>query len=239
MPDLLVNYGQLVIAGALAVSTIVLGILNYNRNTRINALEAKVQYLKRRIHRVSSKVDPEADRKLVLEATKSIQILGINSLGPIHHCREEIIGFLRDKEGLLRVVLLNPTSDAFKHREQKEQDQAGRLRSEWLASVSILKDILRHSNGKIVLRLRSDPPDRALLIIDSEDSLSEQSRMLINYYPDEPGMRGYSGSQYLAEFTMERDRDSMFKNAEFYARVWANAQELNLHEASLLVERKS
>lgn len=242
MPDnlnVIVEYGELLVAAALAVSTTTLGILNYRRSGRIRELEAQAEHLKRRIHKVSSKVDPEADRKLVLSAESSIEILGINSLGPLHHCREEIMEFLMKRAGLLRVVLLDPQSPEFKTRERKELDNSSRLLSEWRASVSIMRDIQQHSQGNIELRLRPDAPDRSLLIVDASPSLNDRSSMLINYYPDEPGMRGYSGSQYLAEFTMERDRDSMFKNRNFYNEVWCGARTVTLEGALQLATERS
>ena len=206
---LIAEYGKLFVDVVLAISTITLGILNYKKNNKIRALEDEKEYLKREIHKVTSKVDPESDRKLLMQAERSVQIMGINSLGPLHHCREEIIEFLVDRKRILQILLLDPRSDIFTMREQREKDLSQRILSEWRASLSILKDIQVHAHGQIELKLRSDSPDRSLFIVDAVDGLTDRTKMLVNYYPEEPATRGYSGAQFLAEFVMERDRDSI------------------------------
>ncbi len=62
--------------------------------------------------------------------------------------------------------------------------------------------------------------------------------MLINYYPREPGMRGYSGAQFLAEFVMERDKDSMFQNKDYFAAAWAKAAPTRIDTALDLALRR-
>lgn len=233
----LVQYGRLIVEGVLAVSTISLGVLGYRQNNKVKALEEEREYLKRTIHKVSSKVDPESDRKLLMGAGRSVQIMGINSLGPLHHCREEIIEFLTARRGTLRILLLDPRSNAFTLRVQRERDFSERLLSEWRASVSILNDIRLHTGGQVELRIRSDIPDRSLFIVDALDGLDDRSKMLINYYPEEAGTRGYSGAQFLAEFVMERDRDSMFKNIEYFVRCWERATPTSLEAALALAAR--
>ena len=214
--NLIATYGKLFIDVALAISTITLGILNYKKNNKIRTLEDDKEYLKKEIHKVTSKVDPESDRKLLLQAERSVQIMGINSLGPLHHCREEMIEFLVGRKGILQILLLDPRSEIFVMREQREKDISQRLLSEWRASLSILKDIQMHTHGQIELKLRSDSPDRSLFIVDAVDSLNDRTKMLVNYYPEEPAKRGYSGAQFLAEYVMERDRDSIFKNNDYF-----------------------
>jgi len=227
----LIQYGRFIVEGMLAISTITLGILGYWQNSKVKSLEEDKEYLKKEIHKISGKVDPESDRKLLVQAAVSVQIMGINSLGPLHHCREEIIEFLADRKGTLHIILLNPRSDTFVLRQKREEDFSQRLLSEWRASVSILKDICLHTDGVVELRLRTDTPDRSLFIVDALDGLGDRSKMLINYYPEEAGTRGYSGAQFLAKFVMERDRDSMFKNVEYFARCWERAMPVSLDAA--------
>jgi hypothetical protein len=76
-----------------------------------------------------------------------------------------------------------------------------------------------------------------LFIVDALDGLDDRSKMLINYYPEEAGTRGYSGAQFLAEFVMERDRDSMFKNIEYFVRCWERATPTSLEAALALAAR--
>jgi hypothetical protein len=227
----LIQYGRFIVEGILAISTVTLGILGYKQNTKVKKLEEEKEYLKKQIHKISSKVDPESDRKLLVQASHSVQIMGINSLGPLHHCREEIIEFLTDRKGSLFIILLDPRSEAFIQRQRREEDLSLRLLSEWRASVSILKDISLHTNGRIELRVRTDRPDRSIFIVDALNGLTDRSKMLINYYPEEAGTRGYSGAQFLAEFVMERDRDSMFKNIEYFEYCWEQAAPISLDMA--------
>ena len=222
--NLIPTYGKLFVDVALAISTITLGILNYKKKNKIRTLEDEKEYLKKEVHKVTSKVDPESDRKLLMQAERSVQIMGINSLGPLHHCREEIIEFLVERKGILQILLLDPRSDIFVMREQREKDISQRLLSEWRTSLSILKDIQMKTHGQIELKLRSDSPDRALFIVDAFDSLTDRTKMLVNYYPEEPGTRGYSGAQFLAEYVRERDRDSIFKNNDYFLLHWENSQ---------------
>jgi len=221
---------QNVITTATSVATVTLGYLAYKKNNEIKTLKGKNEYLKRTVHKITSKVDPESDRKLIVEAGRSIQIMGINSLGPLHHCREELIKFLKDKNKKLYILLLDPTCAEFQIREKFEHDSSRRLFREWVASLSIVKDIQEKSHGNIEVRLRNEAPDRSLLIIDSIFTTDEHSKMLINYYPDQESMRGYEGVQFLSEFAMERDRDSFFKNLEYYLDCWEKSESVELQK---------
>ena len=220
------------ITAALAtLATVGLGAFTFRGRRRIKQLEQEIEQLKKKVHRATSKVDPESDRRLIMGAEESIQIMGINALAPLHHAREEIIAFLRARRGGCCVLLLDPESGVFKKREEQEHDAAKRILTEWKASLTILKDIETAAENRIELRLRSDPPDRSLLIIDGEGPLTTNSRMLINYYPDQPGMRGYSGGQFLAEYALERDRDSFYKNSDYFNDCWQRAAPTDLDQA--------
>ena len=221
---------QNIISALTAFSTVYLGVLTYRRSNEIRDLKEENEHLKKAVHKVTSKVDPESDRKLILEAKSTIQIMGINSLGPIHHCREEIIKFLDDPNASLDMILLDIHDEVFKRRENYEADASSRLATEWKATISILKDISEKSNGTIEIRLRKNEPSRSLLIIDSKESLTEKSKMLINYYPDHLSMRGYEGVQFLSEFVLERDRDSIYKNVEYYSEAWIESNSISLDE---------
>lgn len=221
---------QNVITTVTSVATAVLGYLAYKKNNQIKSLKEKNEYLKKTVHKITSKVDPESDRKLIIEAGRSIQIMGINSLGPLHHCREELIQFLKDKNKYLRILLLDPYSEEFQIREKFEHDSSRRLFREWVASLSIIKDIQEKSHRNIEVRLRNEAPDRSLLIIDSVFTVDEHSKMLINYYPDQESMRGYEGVQFLSEFSMERDRDSFFKNLEYYSDCWEKSEPIEFQK---------
>jgi hypothetical protein len=94
--DLVFKNIDKIIAGVTSLTTIIFGWLTYKRSNKIKKLEEEKDYLRKRIHRTTSKLNPETHRLLIKEAKRSVQIFGINALGPIYHCREEIIDFLRN-----------------------------------------------------------------------------------------------------------------------------------------------
>lgn len=220
------------ITALLALLVPVYVFLNYKSGQKLIPLQNEIEYLKTSIHRTTSKVNPESDRKLIQEAKFSVQILGINSLAPLHHCREELIQLLSNKNAELNIVLLDPESDSFQNRVLHEQDGVGRILSECKASIQILNDINNKSGGRIELRFHSESPNRSLLIIDSLNQLSTRSKMLINYYPNESGNRGYMGKQFLSEFMLERDRDSFYNNIEYFEALWNPSKIQKLEELS-------
>lgn len=218
------------IAAIASLATIIFGVFVVERTLTIKRLKQEIEDLKRKILRTSSKVNPETNRVIILEAQKSIQILGINALGTLHHCREELIEFLSSSQTRLQVLLLDPACDEFKKRVAKEHDDSGRILQEWRASIRILKEIAQKSKGIVELRLHQNAPDRSLLIVDSEDNVANQSKMIINYYPKQEGMRGYSGVQFLSEYILPRDRDSFFKNRNFFQESWAREKPRSISE---------
>lgn len=135
----------------------------------------------------------------------------------------------------MQVVLLDPESTEFKNRVLQEGNNARRILTEWTASLTILKDLENQTQGNIDLRLSSFYPDRSLLIVDSTTKLSEKSQMMINYYPEGKGKRGYEGEQFLAEYLEVRDRDSFDKNKQFMCDSLQNARKVELEEQLRLV----
>ncbi len=215
-------------AAVVTFASIALGAFTFRGRYKIKQLKQEIEYLKKKVHRVTSTVDPESDRRLIESAEKSIQILGINALGPLHHAREAMIKFLRASGGILHIVLLDPESTVFRDREEHERDGFKRILTEWKASLTILMDIKANSKGHIEIKLRSDPPDRSLLIIDAIGGPETKSKMLINYYPEQSGMRGYSGAQFLSEYVAERDRDSFFRNTSYFDQCWQESEPTDL-----------
>lgn len=139
-----------------------------------------------------------------------------------------MIKFLCARGGILHIVLLDPDSTVFRDREKHEHDAFKRILTEWKASITILMDIKTSSKGHIEIKLSSDPPDRSLFIIDAIEGPETKSQMLINYYPEQSGMRGYSGTQFLSEYVAERDRDSFFKNTSYFDQCWQKSEPTDL-----------
>lgn len=227
LTSILENFAA-IIASMASILAGYLGFLAYRRSNKVRQLEEENEYLIKKINRETSKVNPESDRQLIEEAKKSIQIIDINALGPLHHAREELIGFLRNKGGIVQIILLDSESKEFSERELQEKDHARHIFTEWVATLSIIKDIELKSGGQVDLRLFTDRPDRYLLVVDALDDYSDYSKMLINYYPKEPGMRGYSGEQFLSNYLYERDRDSFLKNFKYINECLKKAKRVEL-----------
>lgn len=144
-------------------------------------------------------IDPriliKREKDLINSASEDIWILGINALGVFHESFEEIIHFIKNG-GKVRVLLLNPESEAFKQREEKEEGidvkKSGRLRVEYMTSVAFCKDIIRLSNKRDSLEFRAynEEPKVALLVADPK---KDTGMLHVNEYPSTELIRGYVG----------------------------------------------
>ena len=221
-----------IVAGIMTLISAVLGSFGLKQHLKIKRLQEEIDYLKWDIHRETSGVNPESGRRLIKEAQKIVRIFDINALEPLHHSRELLINFTSKRGSLLQIILLDPDSDEFKERENKEEDSSGRIRAEWTATLAILEDIQLHTKGTIEFCLFREKIDRYLLIVDALDKehLTEHSRMLINYYPEEPSARGYTGEQFMAEYVRERDRDSIHKNLHHFNECLKKAKLVSITE---------
>ena len=212
-----------IVAVVASLTTVIFRWRIYKKSNQISRLQEEKESLIKKIHRTSSKLDPETDRLIIKEAKRSVQIFSLNGLGLIYHCREEIIDFLGKRDSIFQIILLDPATKAFHEREVLENDSIRRIYREWKATLCILKDIQLHSGGNIGLKLHKEMPDRSLVIIDALDEPDVFSKMIINYYSKKQGERGYVGGQFLSEFTKKRDRDSFNKNRDFFKEMWKKA----------------
>jgi len=124
-----------ILSGLLGITGMYIACLTYRRGNEIRQLNDEIAHLKKVNLRINGKFDPETDRQLITNAKKSVQYLGINGLGVFYHCREELISFLRDRNGHLQILLLDPTRESFRKREVFEGDIVGRIESEWNTSI--------------------------------------------------------------------------------------------------------
>jgi len=107
-------------------------------------------------------------------AKKSLDIMGINNLGPLHQGREMLIRLLNNG-GHVRICLLDVNSEGFKQRERDEcQHQitgkiSPRLRDEYKASIGILKDINQFKKaGTLEVRQYKHYPLCSIIISDGK-----------------------------------------------------------------------
>lgn len=221
-----------VISGALALAVSLATYFAYRGGTKIKELEGQIDRLKKTVLKTTSKVNPESNRLLINEAQRSIQILGINSLGPLHHCREELIQFLKSRKGVLHILLLNPKSPIFAQRAKREGDDVGRLSSEWHTSAAIIKDIAVKSSHpqNVYIRIHETEPTCALLIVDGLQKDESLRQMLINDYPSQIGKRGYEGGQFLVQYSVLRDRDSFDKRYSYFINLWTQGKAIPINQ---------
>lgn len=183
------------------------------------------------IIREGQRIDPSVlikkQKKLIDSAEHEIWICGINALGVFHESFEGIINFTASG-GNVRVLLLNPESEAFKQREEGEEgtgkNKSARLRAEYMTSVAYCKDIVRLSGNRDSLQLRvySDKPEWALLVRDTEQ---DAGMMHINEFAT-AGVRGYSGvHRYIAN---KLQADTFREWLQRYEARWTTAKEVAL-----------
>ncbi len=224
-----------VLAAILTLASAYFAWRSQMRKQLITRLEDKIAEFERKIQRYTIRVDPESDRKLIKTAIRSIQVLGINCLGLLHHSREDILLFLQ-QGGRFQIVMLDPRKPAFGKRAELEEDHVGRIIAEWHASAKILSGINDKlgATGRIEIKLYDETPDRSLVMVDGIDQLTENTSVLINYYPEKRGVRGYEGGVFLAQQRIPRDQDSLEKNWNYFAAVWANAEPVDIKELGRL-----
>lgn len=163
------------------------------------------------------RVDPK--RKIVQtldimdDASDSIDIVGINAIGPVHQGRESIIKLL-NYGGSVGIGVMDYRSNEFNERVKHERDRSKRIISELATTLSTLNDIKDHldpnlNDSKFQLFLHRYP--RAALVIS--DISDEAGLMQFNVYPTEDGTRGLTGITYLIK---PGDGDAFKRGIEFY-----------------------
>ena len=184
------------------------------------------------------KIEPriliEKVKDLIDRAKDEIWILGINALGVFHESFENIIHFM-ENGGKLRVLLLDPESEAFKQREEKEEgiekDKSGRLMAEYVTSVAFCRDIVRLSNNdSLELRVYKEEPKVAFLVADpkKDTGMLHINEYPINKYPNTKHIRGYIGEhRYI---TKELHSDVFEQKLQIYEDLWNNAKGVALLE---------
>ena len=200
---------------------------NFEGRQREKDLKNKIEELEGFIKQ-GQMIDPrlliQKEKDLINSARDEILMLGINGLGVFHESFEDIISFIKDRGGKVRVLLLDPESEAFKQREEKEEgnggEKSGRLRAEYLTSIAFCKDIVRLSNSKDSLELRTynEEPEVALLVADAK---SDTGILHVNEYKSTELIRGYAGEH---RFISKMWPDIFQQWTEKYEMLWNKAK---------------
>lgn len=180
-----------------------------HRSFRISASALK-RAMKREMRRSF-----ESDMGLIDSSYKTLYILGINALSPLHR------GFEVIKEKMmngvnLRVLLLDPDSKAFKNRAEWEADGKpeytfSRLKSEFDASLALCRCIADSVGtdskcGKIEVSLYDSEPECSMIIIDYLSEKGIYWACNYNPYPVLEHTRGVSGRTYFVGNEPEEEK---------------------------------
>jgi len=176
-------------------------------------------------------IDPrlliKREKDLINSSSEDTWIIGINALGVFHESFEDIIRFIKNGRKV-RVLLLNPESEAFKQREKREEgingEKSGRLRAEYATSIAFCKDIIRLSNKRksLDLRVYSEEPKVALLVADPK---KDTGMLHVNEYPSTELIRGYVGEH---RFIPKLWPDIFQKWVNAYEAIWDKSKKVNL-----------
>jgi hypothetical protein len=179
------------------------------------------EYVDAYVKKHKRKRDIFKDIQLIEKSKSTVDILGINALGPLHTGMERISDFI-SREGIIRIILLDPSSTAFLAREHKEEFRnniiCGRLRSEYTVSISICKDIINRTDfkGSIEIKTHSQTPEMALVISDRDSS---NGSLNCNIYPEEDNTRGLMGAHKL-HVTKRRSRIQFNEYVDYFNKLW-------------------
>ena len=146
-----------------------------------------------------------------------VRILGLNGLGVLHKYRRDLTKVLRRKGTIVEILLLDPDSEPFLARSDREetapqqstngqpQFTSGRIRAEWEASKAVLRDVVNqlvheHSidigelSARLKIKKHQSPPEYSFLFVDTSDG----GRFLIyNKYTNGPQLPGTAGGSTL------------------------------------------
>ncbi len=162
----------------------------------------------------------DTERKLhndldILRKGKELLITGINATGPIHQGREGIAESLKSGYGV-DILVLDPTSEIFFKRAEKEGDMVGRILSEMGATFGGLHDIAyklgesgEQETGKLTIGLHKYP----FCAIVAGYGILDKNKMQANLYPEGKGVRGLTGKTYQLDNV---DTPEIFKLGEQY-----------------------
>jgi hypothetical protein len=173
-------------------------------------------------------------------ARKSVYILGINALGPLHQAVEKLEDLL-SKGKIVSVGVMNPLSENFILRERQECMTPGknvvssRLSFEWVATFGILQQLrLRCGRGKLDAWMHDLYPPGSLVMVDRE---------IVQYNPykqPEPvacpkkGLvpRGITGPMGI--FSKQSAPEDVRKFYKEYSKLRASGRRLDLRSFDLV-----
>jgi len=133
------------------------------------------------------------------QRTHTVEIMGINALGPIHGGKR-ILSDLLQNGAHLRVLVLDPVSTEWTARIAQENDALNYNGAELQAALFDLAEVKNRvpgsGEGSLEIRKYAQKPDRSLIIVDR--SFADGFAMGNRYPPDDQkGKEGLEGAAYI------------------------------------------
>lgn len=155
----------------------------------------------------------------------TIDILGINALGPLHQGREILIKELK-RGTKIRVLVLDLLSQTFVNRRREEGDTVGRFVVEWNAARYILADIVEHVKSEgvvphVEIRVHDKEPQYSLIMVNAQEP---DGVILDNVYPPHLDTRGIEGHASV----IRRDSEDYKRYFDFFERTWDKGRPLDV-----------
>jgi hypothetical protein len=156
----------------------------------------------------------------------TVDIMGINALGPIHQGKPILSGLLQ-KGGRLRVLLLDPESQAWEARRDQEHDSRNRIGAELLAALYGLSEVKSEipvsDKERLEVRVHAEKPKMSLIIVDRD---FEDGVVMENWYPtgEHEHKRGIEGPSYFEAANSERGKEDLVH----FDELWKHAVPIDL-----------
>lgn len=196
------------------------------------------QITSKELQSMSSKSLPWRDSHFtqdVIKASSSfLQIMGINSLRPLHEHREDILNLL-NRGSHVQVCILDVQSEAFQIRQEQEcknlqtEKTSHRLEGEFIASLSILSDILNfRTRGELEVRLYSNYPVAAIVIADGRFLEYNPYRKEKSTFDSAPTSCSRGLHNPVKLLAREDDKKLFDEITELYKSVWSVSKPIEL-----------
>lgn len=178
------------------------------------------------------------DIDLFNSSNSTLDLLGINALGPLHSGRESIIDFNK-RGGKLQILLLNPLSPAFKERQRLEEEFdhliMGRLTAEFIATMGLCSDIIHFSPFKenITIKTHGTTPKMALVISERD---ADSAILNCNIYSNEKNERGLMQTHKLNIKKNEKP-EQFAQYCNYFIELWKNGKPVDASKMNSLLSQ--
>lgn len=175
-----------------------------------------------------------------------VRILGINALGILHRHAADLTEILRGG-GTLEVLLLDPESEEFRQRRDREEKNAGkvsnRIAAEMEASIATLRDILNHLlhrynvdigdlSARFSIRFHDRRIAKSHLFVESPG----QRALLFRKIPVVPPLRGNPARSKLVSARPSETESIYLAQETYFTEIWNESKIVSLEFLSSDIE---